>query len=264
MERVFQTTRRVDTDRSSEPDVGHGCKAVLDAPGRPMLVLWLAYSPAFVRSPECNEIIERFNRILQEQVFDIHCFETIEEARVVIQPFVENSLWHGIIDSGHKGLLTISFSFEEIDIDSAIRSSLVIKVTDNRIGLKATLTKKDKEDHISKGIQIVEERLRLLSAKMQLLRPRFLQNRLNRRLIHHAQPRRDLRLLHGSNALTRTTRRSSPLRVLAGRRPGSGLLRAPSLWRLFHALFALDDQDRLSGASILSVRSFVEPIFTHR
>jgi putative transposase len=52
--------------------------------------LGVAYSPAFVRSPECNGIIERFNRTLQEQVFDLHCFETIEEARAVIAKFIDN------------------------------------------------------------------------------------------------------------------------------------------------------------------------------
>ena len=57
--------------------------------------LGLAYSPAFVRSPQCNGIIERFNRMLQEQVFDLHCFETIEEARAVIAKFIEdyNRFW---------------------------------------------------------------------------------------------------------------------------------------------------------------------------
>lgn len=33
--------------------------------------LGLIYSPAFVRSPECNGIIERFHRTLNEQVFDL-------------------------------------------------------------------------------------------------------------------------------------------------------------------------------------------------
>jgi putative transposase len=57
--------------------------------------LGLAYSPSFVRSPECNGIIERFNRILQEQVFDLHCFETIDEARAVIAKFIDeyNRFW---------------------------------------------------------------------------------------------------------------------------------------------------------------------------
>lgn len=57
--------------------------------------LGLVHSPAFVRSPECNGIIERFNRTLQEQVFDIHCFETIDEAREVISKFIDdyNRFW---------------------------------------------------------------------------------------------------------------------------------------------------------------------------
>lgn len=57
--------------------------------------LGLVHSPAFVRSPECNGIIERFNRTLQEQVFDVHCFETIDEAREVIRKFIDdyNRFW---------------------------------------------------------------------------------------------------------------------------------------------------------------------------
>ena len=89
---------------------------------------------------------------------------------MIIQPFVENTLWHGIINSGSKGMVTISFLFGDIDIDSIICRSLIIKVTDNGIGIKEA-KKNKKEDHISKGIQIIEERLRLLSAKMQLPQP---------------------------------------------------------------------------------------------
>lgn len=57
--------------------------------------LGLLHSPAFVRSPECNGIIERFNRTLQEQVFDVHCFESIDEARQVIAKFIDdyNRCW---------------------------------------------------------------------------------------------------------------------------------------------------------------------------
>jgi ligand-binding sensor domain-containing protein/two-component sensor histidine kinase len=89
---------------------------------------------------------------------------------MIIQPFVENSLWHGIIDSGNKGLLTVSFTFDDVEIDSIVCRSLIIKVTDNGIGINEA-RKNKKEDHISKGIQIIEERLKLLSAKMQLPQP---------------------------------------------------------------------------------------------
>ena len=86
---------------------------------------------------------------------------------MIIQPFVENTLWHGIINSGRKGLVTISFLFEDVDIDSVLCRSLIIKVTDNGIGITEA-RKHKKQDHSSKGIQIIEERLRLLSTKMCL------------------------------------------------------------------------------------------------
>jgi len=95
---------------------------------------------------------------------------TVLIPNMIIQPFVENSLWHGIINSGNSGLLTVAFTFENVDIDSVIGRSLIIRVTDNGIGINEA-RKHKKEDHISKGIQIIEERLRLLSTKMNLTQP---------------------------------------------------------------------------------------------
>jgi len=103
---------------------------------------------------------------------------------MIIQPFVENTLWHGIINTGIKGLVTISFSFEDVDIDSILCRSLIIKVTDNGIGIN--IAKKHKiDDHISKGIQIIEERLRLLSTKMKLPKPIIFEDLSNRHSDSH-------------------------------------------------------------------------------
>jgi transposase InsO family protein len=50
--------------------------------------LGINYSPAFIRSPECNGIIERFHRTLNEQIFFQESFEDIEHARQRIGSFV--------------------------------------------------------------------------------------------------------------------------------------------------------------------------------
>ena len=89
---------------------------------------------------------------------------------MIIQPFVENSLWHGIIDSGRKGELTVSFHFENIKIHQETDRALIIKITDNGVGIQQAKMNK-KADHISKGIGIVEERLQLLSSKMEIPQP---------------------------------------------------------------------------------------------
>jgi len=89
---------------------------------------------------------------------------------MIIQPFVENSLWHGILNSGQNGLLTVSFNFEDVEINNLISKALIIKVIDNGIGIMAA-SKHKQGDHISKGIQIIEERLKLLSSSMNLPQP---------------------------------------------------------------------------------------------
>lgn len=111
---------------------------------------------------------EKFSyEIIVDNETDIH---SLMIPNMIVQPFVENSLWHGIINSGNKGLLTISFSFEDVEVDSVISKALMIKITDNGIGINEAKRMK-KEDHISKGIQIIEERLKLLSKKLELPKP---------------------------------------------------------------------------------------------
>jgi ligand-binding sensor domain-containing protein len=103
----------------------------------------------------------------------------IQIPNMIIQPFVENTLWHGIVNSENKGKVCISFAFENIEIDSILSRSLIIKITDNGIGINEA-KKYQKVDHISKGIAIIEERLRLLSEKMDLPQPIMFEDLSNR------------------------------------------------------------------------------------
>jgi len=52
--------------------------------------LGINYSPSFVRSPECNGIIERFHRTLNEQIFKNYTFRNIEHANKKLSEFIKN------------------------------------------------------------------------------------------------------------------------------------------------------------------------------
>lgn len=55
-----------------------------------MKFLGLELSKSFVRSPQCNGVIERFHRTLNEQVFDINLFNSLEEAEKAVNIFVKD------------------------------------------------------------------------------------------------------------------------------------------------------------------------------
>jgi transposase InsO family protein len=54
-----------------------------------MKYLGIEASYTWARSPESNGVIERFHRTIEEQVFRMHDFETIEEAEMVIGEFID-------------------------------------------------------------------------------------------------------------------------------------------------------------------------------
>ena len=103
MEPLRQSVRKVfgNIDKNICKDTGlflrsdHGTQYMSKDFKNELTFLGLVYSPAFVRSPECNGVIERFHRTIKEQVFDINIFETIEDARVAIETFINeyNNDW---------------------------------------------------------------------------------------------------------------------------------------------------------------------------
>jgi hypothetical protein len=75
---------------------------------------------------------------------------------MLIQPFVENAIWHGLMPLKSNGSLLISFGHHG--------DYFQCRIEDNGIGRnKAALIKGTKESHISSGIQNVEERIELLN-----------------------------------------------------------------------------------------------------
>jgi tetratricopeptide (TPR) repeat protein len=76
---------------------------------------------------------------------------------LLLQPFVENAIWHGLMHKEERGLLSISMVVED--------DTLVCFIRDNGIGRKraAQLKSKSAEKHKSMGLQITAERLALLT-----------------------------------------------------------------------------------------------------
>ncbi len=78
---------------------------------------------------------------------------------MIIQPIVENSIWHGIATLEQRGTIKISFS-------TYTSKSLKIVIEDNGIGMKKSMEYSDKtsqRQHL--GMQIIKKRLELLSKK---------------------------------------------------------------------------------------------------
>jgi len=74
---------------------------------------------------------------------------------MLFQPFLENSIWHGLLPKETGGELHISFLVED--------ASLVVRIKDNGIGLQASKARKTSSDgHISKGMEITKSRLDLI------------------------------------------------------------------------------------------------------
>lgn len=76
---------------------------------------------------------------------------------LLLQPFVENAIWHGLLHKEEEGLLSV-FCFKN-------EKSLIVEIEDNGIGrIKAQeVQTKSATKHKSFGMKITEERIRLIN-----------------------------------------------------------------------------------------------------
>jgi tetratricopeptide (TPR) repeat protein len=81
----------------------------------------------------------------------------IQVPPLLLQPFVENAVWHGLMNRSQRGLLTISLHADH-DI-------LTCVIQDNGVGRRKAemLKSKSAQKHKSMGLQITAERLNLLT-----------------------------------------------------------------------------------------------------
>ena len=76
---------------------------------------------------------------------------------MILQPFVENSIMHGILPSERKGIINISIRTHNNDLSFEIK--------DNGIGIETSITQKEgsTSHHVSNGMKITKQRMELLN-----------------------------------------------------------------------------------------------------
>ena len=74
---------------------------------------------------------------------------------MLLQPYIENAIWHGIMPLEQGGELKINMSMEDQD-------NLLIEISDNGVGIDNSLKHK-KFTHTSKGMNLTQERINLLN-----------------------------------------------------------------------------------------------------
>lgn len=105
-------------------------------------------------SLEAMRFNERFNYSINYNDIDI---ENVIVPGMLLQPFVENSIIHGILpDETKKGVITITIKL--------IKNQLEVCIDDNGIGIDFSLAKKQgvMGDHKSQGMEITSKRISLI------------------------------------------------------------------------------------------------------
>ncbi|MFN8393509.1 MAG: tetratricopeptide repeat protein [Bacteroidia bacterium] len=75
---------------------------------------------------------------------------------LVLQPFVENAIWHGILPTGRAGTVRVEVRPADEETEPP---RLEVCITDDGVGIDNSLNRKQASGHESKGIRITSERL---------------------------------------------------------------------------------------------------------
>ena len=75
------------------------------------------------------------------------------------QPFIENSIEHGILNKKESGEINISFSQKG--------DQLEVRIEDNGIGVERSIFLKKNEKHRSLATQITRERISIIEKKLR-------------------------------------------------------------------------------------------------
>ncbi|MBT1707380.1 histidine kinase [Fulvivirgaceae bacterium PWU5] len=83
--------------------------------------------------------------------------EAIEVPPMLIQPYIENAVWHGLRYKEERGMLTLRFYQQD--------TTLMVEISDNGIGRKrsAALKTSNQKKHNSTGLKNIQERLDIIN-----------------------------------------------------------------------------------------------------
>ena len=94
--------------------------------------------------------------------YELHVDEEINEQEILIppmliQPYVENAIWHGImnLDQQRKGKLTLTFTKTE--------QLIKIVIEDNGVGRKASQSYKKNSEHKPLAMKLTKKRLEIMT-----------------------------------------------------------------------------------------------------
>ena len=102
---------------------------------------------------------ERFTGKFDYQLPVASGYEDVQLPPMILQPFVENAIWHGLRYRTGEGLLTVTVERQSGD-------EVLIRITDNGIGRKqsAELKTRNQLSHKSTGMETTVQRLELINA----------------------------------------------------------------------------------------------------
>ncbi|PKP22814.1 MAG: hypothetical protein CVU05_02220 [Bacteroidetes bacterium HGW-Bacteroidetes-21] len=102
------------------------------------------------------------NRFEGRFSWNIHMDETLTPEKIwvpplILQPFVENAIWHGLMPSEKEGKLTITIKNKG--------NTMLFSIEDNGIGReKSAFLNKTRKKRESHGIKITEERIKIINS----------------------------------------------------------------------------------------------------
>ena len=124
----------------------------------------LAFLKLYVRFEELRfENKFEFNVVLDTSL-DVDCVMIFP---MLIQPFIENAVKHGLLPKPEKGKLEVSF----LIVTKKDKKYLEVNIIDNGIGRAASaeIKKQNASLHQSKGLTITEERIKVICTKYNIL-----------------------------------------------------------------------------------------------